>query len=91
MCARSRFGPEAHATASRLHGESVIRVKGVVGPRPEGTVNPNLATGEIEVTVSSLEVLSDADTPPFLVEDGEALLRLEQSVKSGELRRLRML
>ncbi|MCJ7832303.1 MAG: aspartate--tRNA ligase, partial [Actinobacteria bacterium] len=61
--------PEAHAAASRLHGESVVRVTGTVGPRPGGTVNPNLDTGEIEVTVSTLEILSDADTPPFLVED----------------------
>jgi aspartyl-tRNA synthetase len=61
--------PEAYATASKLHGESVVRVTGTVGLRPEGTVNPGLATGEIEVAVSAVQILSDADTPPFLVED----------------------
>ena len=61
--------PEAHATASRLRGESVIRVEGEVRPRPEGTVNPDLPTGEIEVSVAEIEILSEADTPPFPIED----------------------
>jgi aspartyl-tRNA synthetase len=61
--------PEAHAVASRLRGESVIRVTGAVRPRPDGTVNPDLPTGEVEVAVSDIEVLSEADTPPFPIED----------------------
>jgi aspartyl-tRNA synthetase len=62
--------PEAHATASRLRGESVIRVTGQVRRRPEGTVNPGLPTGEVEVNSRTVEVLSEADTPPFAIEDG---------------------
>ncbi|HEX9824020.1 MAG TPA: aspartate--tRNA ligase [Actinomycetota bacterium] len=61
--------PEAHAAASHLRGESVVRVLGTVRPRPAGTVNPDLPTGEVEVAASSVEVLSEADTPPFPVED----------------------
>ena len=61
--------PEAHAAAQDLKGESVVRVVGAVRPRPEGTVNPNLPTGEIEVVVATIEVLAAADTPPFPVED----------------------
>jgi aspartyl-tRNA synthetase len=61
--------PEAHALAQDLKGESVVRVLGAVRPRPEGTVNPNLPTGEVEVLVRTMEVLAAADTPPFPVED----------------------
>jgi aspartyl-tRNA synthetase len=71
--------PEAHALADRLRGESVVRVEGEVRRRPEGTVNPNLPTGEIEVAAARIEVLAEADTPPFPVEDGiqpEESLRL---------------
>jgi aspartyl-tRNA synthetase len=61
--------PEAHGAASRLKTESVVRVVGAVRERPEGTVNADLRTGEVEVTVASLEVLSEAETPPFPIED----------------------
>ncbi|MGH2661695.1 MAG: aspartate--tRNA ligase [Actinomycetota bacterium] len=60
---------EAHATAERLRGESVIRVEGEVRRRPEGTVNPDLPTGEVEVAARRVEVLSEAETPPFAIED----------------------
>jgi aspartyl-tRNA synthetase len=61
--------PEAHAAAQHLGSESVIRVSGEVRQRPQGTVNPELLTGEIEVAVAELEVLADAETPPFVIED----------------------
>jgi aspartyl-tRNA synthetase len=61
--------PEAHSTASRLKNESVIRVTGEARARPSGTVNPDLPTGEVEVAVSAIEVLSEAETPPFPIED----------------------
>ncbi len=61
--------PVAHATAQGFKSESVIRVTGEVRRRPEGTVNPDLATGEIEVAVRDVEVLSVAETPPFPIED----------------------
>jgi aspartyl-tRNA synthetase len=61
--------PDAHALAQELKAESVVRVEGLVGPRPEGTVNPNLPTGDVEVVVQAIEVLAASDTPPFPVED----------------------
>jgi aspartyl-tRNA synthetase len=61
--------PEAHAAADRARGEWVVTVDGTVRRRPEGTSNPNLATGDVEVAASSLEVLAEAEPPPFPVED----------------------
>ncbi|MGH7167347.1 MAG: aspartate--tRNA ligase [Nitrospiraceae bacterium] len=61
--------PAAHQQAHALRGEYVISVRGVVARRPEGSENPDLATGEIEVTVESAEILSEARTPPFVIED----------------------
>ena len=61
--------PEAHAAAQAFKAESVVRVIGEVRARPEGTVNPELPTGEIEVAVTMVEVLSEAETPPFVIED----------------------
>ena len=67
------FNPEAetaaHAKAHSLRSEYVIAIKGKVSKRPEGTVNPNLKTGEIEVIADSLKVLNEAKTPPFAIED----------------------
>src|SRR5213593_2365861 len=71
--------PDAHAAAQHLRAESVVRVEGEVRHRPEGTVNPHIPTGEVEVAVRSLEVLAAADTPPFTLEDRievDELLRL---------------
>jgi len=61
--------PQAHQAASELRSEFVVRVKGAVGRRPQGNENPRIATGEVEVTASELEVLSTAKTPPFQIED----------------------
>jgi aspartyl-tRNA synthetase len=61
--------PAAHGVAEGLKAESVVRVVGEVRPRPDGTVNPGLPTGEIEVAAREVEVLSVADTPPFPIED----------------------
>ena len=67
------FNPEVdkamHAKAHSIRNEYVLAVRGKVDPRPEGMVNPNLHTGEIEVLVSELKILNPAQTPPFLVED----------------------
>ena len=71
---------EAHAAAQDLRGEWVVRVTGTVRMRPAGMANPALATGEIEVAASAVEVLARADTPPFVIEDrveADELLRLE--------------
>jgi aspartyl-tRNA synthetase len=57
--------PEIFAEAERIRGEYVLAVKGTVRPRPEGTVNPKLGTGEIEVLATQLTVLNESETPPF--------------------------
>jgi aspartyl-tRNA synthetase len=57
--------PELLAAARGVRPEWVLRVTGAVGARPAGTANPKLATGEIEVVCSGLEVLNEAETPVF--------------------------
>ena len=64
--------PEAHVTAEAIRSEYVIAVQGIVQPRPTGTINPRLSTGEIEVHVSRIEVLNPSKTPPFLINDENA-------------------
>ncbi len=56
-------------TAEKIRNEFVIKVTGRVRPRPEGTVNQNLFSGEIEVLVASIEVLNPSLTPPFMMDD----------------------
>ena len=63
--------PDAHAAASDLRAEYVVRVKGLVGRRPDGSENPRMATGEVEVTASELEVVNASETTPFPIEDQE--------------------
>ncbi len=60
---------ETFATADRVRNEFVLRVTGVVRRRPEGTVNPGLRSGEIEVLAHELEILNPATTPPFMMDD----------------------
>ena len=57
--------PDTFAEAERLRGEYVLAVRGRVRERPEGTVNPNMATGEVELEAAELTVLNQARTPPF--------------------------
>jgi len=59
----------AHQQAHALRNEYVVAVKGVVARRPDGSENRDLVTGEIEVLVESAEILNEARTPPFLIED----------------------
>ena len=69
------FNPElsadAHEKAQSLRGEYVVAVEGTVVMRPEGTANPKLKTGEIEVITKELKILNTSKTPPFLIEDEE--------------------
>src|SRR5690606_715335 len=65
--------PQAHQTASEVRNEYVIQVKGVVRVRPEGTANPELETGEIEVAAQELEILNRAKTPPFYINKNEKI------------------
>jgi aspartyl-tRNA synthetase len=62
---------EAHEKAQSLRSEFVVGLRGKVVARPEGTLNPKLKTGEIEVIAQELKILNTSKTPPFLIEDGE--------------------
>lgn len=61
--------PESFATAERVRGEYVLRASGRVRYRPEGTANPEMATGQVEVLIKDLEVLNAAATPPFQLDE----------------------
>lgn len=68
------FNPEisadALAVAERVRNEYVLDVKGTIVKRDAETVNENIPTGTIEVHVTEINVLSEAKTPPFMIEDG---------------------
>ena len=59
----------AHDAAERFRSEWVIAVHGAVHHRPEGMVNPKMATGEIEAYADEVELLNEAQTPPFEIDD----------------------
>ena len=89
---RDRFGltqivfdpeknPIAHSTGEKLRSEWVISVKGVVIPRRPGMANTKLNTGEIEVQIEEIEVLSKAKTPPFSISDEDIEVNEELRLK----------
>jgi aspartyl-tRNA synthetase len=83
--------PEAHRVAAEARQEYVLQVRGVVRARPEGLVNPEMPTGEIEVLADEVTVLNPAKTPPFYIFDDspvEETLRLKY--RYLDLRRPRM-
>src|SRR6058998_705998 len=57
------------ATAEKIRNEYVLKVTGVVRRRPQGTINPNLASGEVEVLAHSIEILNPSNTPPFQLDE----------------------
>ena len=60
---------EALETAEKIRNEYVLDVTGTVVARQEGTVNDNLKTGEIEISVATVNIINEAKTPPFVIED----------------------
>ncbi len=64
-----QVNPQAHERAHQLRAEYVIKVKGEVRKRPEGTENPDLKTGMIELYVSEFEILSKAEPLPFMIDE----------------------
>jgi aspartyl-tRNA synthetase len=74
--------PQPFAVAESLRNEYVVKVRGRVRERPEGTVNANLVSGEVEVLAEAVEVLNTAATPPFQLDDEHLseTVRLENRV-----------
>jgi len=84
-------GDDVGADVHRVRSEYVVRVTGTVRHRPDGTVNDTLPTGEVEVAATTLEVLNEAETPPFPVDDrieADEMLRLRH--RYVDLRRPRL-
>ena len=73
VVATAKERPEAHGALKDARSEWVLRVKGTVRARPEGTRNPRLPTGDVEVLAGSVEVLNAAKTPPFYVNEESAV------------------
>ncbi len=63
--------PEMFARAETLRNEFVLRVEGKLRVRPEGTFNPEMPTGEVELLAHDLEILNPSETPPFQLDDDE--------------------
>jgi aspartyl-tRNA synthetase len=81
----------AHEEAHKLRSEDVITATGVVNRRAPENINPNLATGEIEIAVTEMEILADSETPPFPVdEDGPVDENLRLRHRTLDLRRAPM-
>lgn len=83
--------PDVFATAEQVRNEFVVRVRGRVRARPQGTVNKDLPTGEVEVLGLELEILNRAETPPFQLDDEDTSEELRLRYRYIDLRRPVML
>ncbi|MDA1277623.1 MAG: aspartate--tRNA ligase [Verrucomicrobia bacterium] len=77
----SDLSPETFERASSLRSEAVVSVTGKVRQRPEGTNNPKIATGGIEVMASDLVVLNQAEVLPFPVDDPEVAAKVNEELR----------
>jgi aspartyl-tRNA synthetase len=83
--------PEAHKVASNSRGEFVLQVKGTVRIRPEGTNNPDLETGDIEIVTDEINLLNASKTPPFYINQEEKIEEVRRmEYRYLDLRRPRM-
>ncbi|BCA56870.1 aspartyl-tRNA synthetase [Nitrospira sp. KM1] len=83
--------PDVHRAAHALRSECVVSVTGQVMARPDESKNPHLSTGEVEIFVDDVEVLNEAKTPPFLIEDdAEVTEAVRLKYRYLDLRRPRM-
>jgi len=62
-------GEEVYARAQKVRSEWVVKVSGLVKERPENLINKNIPTGAVEIEIKKLEVLNEAQTPPFAIND----------------------
>ncbi len=79
--------PEAFASAERVRNEYVLRVIGRVRHRPEGTENPNLATGAVEVLAREVEILNRSEPLPFQLDDDDTSEEVRLRYRYLDLRR----
>ncbi|MEK7706966.1 MAG: aspartate--tRNA ligase [Verrucomicrobiota bacterium] len=77
----SAMPQELFESAAALRSECVVSITGRVRQRPEGTTNPKIPTGEVEVVASALEVLNVADVLPFPVDDPEAAAKVNEELR----------
>ena len=85
------INPETHRKAQSLRSEFVVAIRGRVALRPEGTANPNLSTGEIEVIAEQTKILNTSKTPPFPIEEEEEVAEnLRLKYRYLDLRRPRL-
>jgi aspartyl-tRNA synthetase len=82
--------PATFQTADKLRNEFVIRITGRVRHRPEGTVNPNLVSGEVEVLAHEIEILNPSLTPPFMMDDEQLSENVRLEYRFLDLRRPQM-
>lgn len=82
--------PEAFKIAESVRNEFVLKVKCKVRARPEGTVNKNLPTGEVEMLVSEIEILNPSLTPPFMIDDDSITENIRLENRFIDLRREEM-
>ena len=78
---------ESFAIADAVRNEYVLKITGKVRNRPEGTINPDLPTGEIEVLGYEIEILNAAKTPPFQLDDDNVHDDVKLKYRYVDLRR----
>ncbi|MSQ71583.1 MAG: aspartate--tRNA ligase [Betaproteobacteria bacterium] len=81
---------ETFARAERVRNEFVLKVSGLVRRRPEGTINPNIPSGEVEVLAHDMEILNTALTPPFQLDDENISETVRLTHRVLDLRRPQM-
>ncbi len=82
--------PEAFAVADRVRNEFVLKIEGRVRRRPEGTTNPNIVSGQIEVLAKRIEILNASATPPFQLDDENLSETVRLTHRVLDLRRPQM-
>ena len=79
--------PEAFKLAEDVRSEFVLKIEGLVRPRPAGTENPNMPTGMVELLTKNLEVLNPSLTPPFQIDDDNINENIRLQYRYLDLRR----